>query len=424
MRQLTFAASLVCVVASAVNCIAQTPTFSESDWPWWRGESRQGNAAADQDPPTTWSEMDGVIWKTPLDGHGHGSPILLGDRMYLISADEQQRAQWLICLDRQTGQEHWKTAVHRGEFFRVGDRQPNEKSSWASSTPATDGERIFVNFYSDRAVHTSAVDLKGQILWQRKLCDYQIHQGYGSSPTVYRDLVIASADNKSGGCIVGLDRTTGQVVWRRDRPKKPNYASPIILTMDGKDQLIMIGCDLVTSLNPSTGKVFWETDGATTECVTSTPTDGKHIFTSGGYPKNHVAAVAADGSGEVVWETNTRAYVPSMLQRDGYLYLTLDAGVAMCIEAASGETMWKARLGGTFTASPVLVGDLIYATNESSETTVFRADPGAFDLVAKNQLNGTTFATPVICDGRVYIRVAKFEDDAKHDYLYCIGNGG
>ena len=114
----------------------------------------------------------------------------------------------------------------------------------------------------------------------------------------------------------------------------------------GRDQLIFSGCDLVTSLDPLTGELLWEIEGATTECVTTAVTDGTHVFTSGGYPKNHIAAVAADGSGEVVWENNTRAYVPSMLQRDGFLYVTLDAGIASCFRCETGEQVWKSRLGG------------------------------------------------------------------------------
>ncbi|OYP28374.1 PQQ-binding-like beta-propeller repeat protein [Rhodopirellula sp. MGV] len=412
---------LICLFGLTSLAAADTPTFSETDWPWWRGQTRQGVAFDTKTPPLHWSETENVVWKTPLPGRGHGAPILLGDRVYLITADKQQRKELLLCLDRETGKQVWETVVHEGEFFRVDSREPNQKASWASSTPATDGKRIFVNFYCDKAVYTSAVTLDGEMAWQTKVCDYQIHQGFGSSPAIYENLVIASADNKSGGSIVAMDRETGEVVWRRERPQQPNYASPIILNVAGKDQLFMTGCDLVTSLDPMTGKTNWEIDGSTTECVTSTVTDGKHIFTSGGYPKNHVAAVNADGSGKVEWEVNTRDYVPSMLEKDGYLYMSLDAGVATCVNAADGETMWKSRLGGEFTASPVLVGDLIYATNEDSETFIFKATPEDFEKVATNKLSGTTFSTPVISDGKLYLRVAKDEAGKKQEYLYCIG---
>src|SRR5262249_35133518 len=161
------------------------------------------------------------------------------------------------------------------------------KSSQASSTPACDGQRVFINFLNDGAVYATALTLDGKRIWQTKVADYVLHQGFGSSPAVYQSLVIVSADNKGGtGAIVGLDRATGKEVWRQDRPKTPNYTSPIILKVDGKEQLLFTGCDLVSSFEPLSGKKFWEIKGSTTECVTSTVTDGDLIFTSGGYPKN------------------------------------------------------------------------------------------------------------------------------------------
>ncbi|WP_436714621.1 PQQ-binding-like beta-propeller repeat protein [Roseiconus lacunae] len=412
---------LLLTLIAAPNAYSQTPTFPETDWPWWRGQTRQGVAFAAKSPPIRWSEEDGVAWKTPIPGRGHGAPILLGDQIFLITADESRRVQSLLCLDRNRGKQLWETVVHQGEFYNVGKREANQKSSWASSTPATDGKRVFVNFYCDKAVYTSAVALDGELLWQQRLCDYEIHQGYGSSPAIHQDLVISSADNKLGGVVAAMERETGEFVWKHQRPELPNYPSPIILNVAGKDQVIMTGCDLVTSLNPRTGEVNWEIEGATTECVTSTVTDGTHVFTSGGYPKNHVSAVVADGSGKIAWEVNTRNYVPSMLEKDGYLYMSLDAGVATCVDAKTGETMWKSRLGGTFTASPVLAGGMIYATNEEGETFIFKAAPDKFELIAENKLNGTTFATPVICDGKIYLRVAKTGDGQTQDYLYCIG---
>lgn len=397
-----------------------TPTFAASDWPWWRGPQRDG-VAAPQDPPTTWSPSENIVWRSKVPGRGHGSLTLLADRVYLAAADREQQFQSVLCLDRATGQEQWQTKVHSGGLQTAKMAKANSKASFASSTVATDGQRLFINFVNDDAMWTTALDLAGDVLWQRKICDYVIHQGYGSSPTVYRNLVIVSADNKGGGAIAGLDRNTGEIVWRRDRPDKPNYTSPIILQAAGREQLVFTGCDLVTSLDPQTGKELWETEGATTECVTSVVTDGKRLFTSGGYPKNHIAAVTADGSGDVVWETNTRAYVPSLLHKDGYLFAVLDEGIATCIRAADGKTMWKSRLGGTFSASPVLVGERIYATNEEGQTFVFQASTERFEKLAENPLGESVFATPVIAGDQIFMRVAEQEDGRRQEYVVCIG---
>jgi outer membrane protein assembly factor BamB len=342
---------------------------------------------------------------------------VIGDRIFLATADHERKVQLLLCYDRKNGKQLWQTEIHQGGFETKG----NSKASLASSTPACDGQRVFINFLNAGAVHTSALTLDGKLLWQTKVADYLIHQGFGSSPAVYRNLVIVSADSKGDGLIAALDRVSGKLVWKQERPKAPNYASPIILNVAGRDQLVMTGCDLVTSFEPLTGKKLWEIKGSTTECVTSTVTDGDHIFTSGGYPKNHVSAVRADGSGKIDWENTARVYVPSLTVRDGHLYGVLDAGIAMCWKADSGKEVWKGRLGGTFSASPVLVGDLIFATNEAGKTFIFKASAEAFDLVAENHLGGEVFATPTICGGRIYARVATTTNGKRQESLYCVG---
>ena len=282
--------------------------FAETDWPWWRGPNRNGVACANQTPPISWSQDKNIFWKTPLPGRGHGSPTVVENKIYLQTADESTGAQMLMCLDRDSGKQLWNTIVHPS-----GGMRKNNKSTAASSSPACDGERIFVNFPNNGSLMTTAISLDGKQVWQTKICDYIEHQGYGSSPALYQSLVIVSADNKAGGAIAGLNRTTGQIVWIRERPKLPNYPSPILLRIAGKDQLIMTGCDFVSSFEPLTGSTIWEVPGSTTECVTSTVTDGKRVFSSGGYPKNHMSAVLADGSGKLEWENDNRVYVPSLL---------------------------------------------------------------------------------------------------------------
>lgn len=393
-------------------------TVSPNDWPWWRGPQRNGIAAADQKPPMTWSDKENIVWKTPVSGRGHGSPTVVGNQIFLATADHDSEVQSVLCFDRLSGKQLWQTEIHRGGFEKKG----NEKSSLASSTLACDGQRVFINFLNGGAIHTTALSLDGQKLWQTKITDYVLHQGFGSSPAVYQSLVIVSADNKGGtGAIAALNRATGKVVWQQPRPKFPNYTSPIILNVAGREQLFFSGCDLVTSFNPLDGKKLWEIEGSTTECVTSTVTDGNLIFTSGGYPKNHLSAVKADGSGKVVWENGSRVYVPSMLVRDGHLYAVLDAGVAMCWKSDTGKEVWKGRLGGTFSASPVMVGEHLFATNESGKTYVFKTKPDAFELVGENQLAEDVFSTPTFCGSRIYMRAASRVDGKRQEMLYCIG---
>jgi len=423
MQRLLLAVGLAALTFLAPDAVqpsraadAEPPAFAPSDWPWWRGPRRDGTADPDQRPPLKWAEGENVLWKVPVPGRGHGSPVVVGDQVFLTTAEHDRQVQSVLCLDRRTGKTVWQAEVHRGGFTDGG----NNKSSLASSTPACDGRRVFINFLNNRAIWTTALSRDGKRLWQTKVADYVLHQGFGSSPAVYGPLVIVSADHKGAGVIAALDRATGKEVWSRPRPKLPNYASPIILEASGREQLVMTGCNLVSSFEPLTGKTLWEVKGATEECVTSAVTDGRHVFTSGGYPRNHVAAVKADGSG-IAWDNKTRVYVPSMLFRDGHLYAVMDEGNAVCWKSDTGAEVWKGRLGGTFSASPVLVGEHILATNESGKTYVFKASPKEFDLVAENQLGNEVFATPTVCGGRIYMRIVVKQNGSRQEKLVCIG---
>lgn len=427
MKILTALASL-CLLPAIGACSeprSEAPAIQlqPTDWAWWRGPARNGHADSNQQPPLTWSESENVLWRTAIPGRGHGSPTVVGDRLYVATAVSETQQQLVICLDRNTGQQLWSTAVHEKGFPdpSVPKASGNAKASLASATIACDGTSLFINFLNAGAVYTTALTLDGKQVWQTKITDYVVHQGYGSSPAIYEHLVIVSADNKGGGAVAGLHRATGKIEWKRERPALPNYASPIILNIVGKDQCVLTGCDLVTSLNPLTGETLWETEGATTECVTSTVTDGLHVYTSGGYPKNHISAVAADGSKKLAWENSVRAYVPSLLEKDGYLYAALDVGVATCWNAATGEEVWKGRLAGTFSSSPVLVGNRIYATNEEGTTFVFMATPDGFQKLATNQLGESVFATPTFCHSKVFARVAHQTDGQRQEFVYCLG---
>ena len=389
--------------------------LTAADWPWWRGPQRNGVADASAMPPLRWSQSENVLWKTEIPGRGHSSPTLVGGQIFLTTADDE--AQYVLCFDAHNGVRQWMKEIHRGGL----PQEKNERSSHASSTVACDGEQLYANFMQNGAVFTTALRCTGEQLWQTKISDYVVHQGYGSSPALYDKLVIVSADNKSGGAIAALDRASGEVVWKHARPQMPNYPSPIILPIGGRDQLLMTGCELLNSFDPSSGVKLWEVAGATTECVTTTVTNGELIYSSGGFPDNHVAATRADGTGELVWENTTRVYVPSMLVKGDYLYAVADAGVAICWNSHTGKQMWKGRLAGHFSSSPVLVGDRIYATNEDGTTFVYQASPAAFELLTSNQLGDEVFATPTISGGRIFARIAFREGDDRQEMLVCLG---
>ncbi len=388
---------------------------TSNDWPWWRGPGRDGVAADGQTPPISWSDTSNVAWKVAIPGQGHGSPSVLGAHVFLATSNRAAGTQTVFCLDRKTGKTVWKTIVHRGPLETRG----NKKSSQASCTPACDGQKIYVNFLHKGAVVTSALDLTGRIVWQTTVSNYRTHQGFSSSPCLFGSLVLVSADNRGGGAVVAMSRATGKVAWKQARPKKANYTSPIVLRVSGRDQALMVGTNLVSSYDPQTGKKLWEIDGATTECVTSVVTDGTRIFTSGGYPRNHVQAVLADGSGKTAWQNNQRVYVPSMVAHKKTLYAVLDAGIATAWDTTTGKTLWKKRLGGVFTSSLVLAGGNLYATDESGQTTVFAASREGLDIKAKNRLGQQTYSSMAICGSRIFHRVAT-TDGSRKEWLYCL----
>lgn len=403
--------------AALVGILAVSLPLFGGDWPAWRGPTRDGIAASGQTPPVRWSETENIAWKTPLPGRGHSSPTVVGERIYLATADVAKQTQRVLCLDRRDGKILWDVVVHEGNLDKGG----HGNTSQASSTVAWDGQRLYINFLNNKAVHTTALTTEGKILWQRTVGDFVTHQGFASSPVVHEGVVLVTADHKGGGTLAGLNRESGEVLWKQSRPKIPNYVSPSVLKVAGKTQLVVAGCNLFSSFDPITGTKLWEIAGSTEECVVTAVTDGQRVFAGGGYPKNHTMAVLGDGSGKVVWQNTARVYVPSMIVDDGYLYAVMDAGLAVCWKSDTGEEKWKERLGGDFYASPVRVGKRIYATNVGGVTSVFDATPEGFKLISQNTLGNEAFASPAICDNRIYLRAAT-KGEGRQEFLYCIAS--
>jgi outer membrane protein assembly factor BamB len=340
----------------------------------------------------------------------------VGDRIYLTTADVASEEQIVLSFDRASGKQVWETVVHRGKLDKGGHRN----TSQASSTAAWDGERLYVNFHNDKAVHTTALDASGKILWTRRVAGFVMHQGFGSSPIIHDGVVLVSADSRGGGRVAGLDKRTGKILWEDERPKIANYSSPALVKAGGRTQVVVAGCNLVASYDPASGKKLWEVEGSTEETVVTAVTDGSRVFASGGYPKNHVVAIEADGSGRVAWQNGARLYVPSMLVRDGHIYAVLDAGQAVCWKSDTGDELWREKVDKDFYASPVMVGERIYATSLRGMTSVFEATPKHFKLIAQNQLGDEAYASPAICGNRIYLRSAK-KAEARQEYLWCIG---
>jgi len=407
--------------AAASEPVAEA-VFGPDDWPWWRGSNRNGIA---QGPPvpTTWSETENVIWKTPLSGRGHSSPTVVADSIYLATADDDAQVQSVICLNRNDGHQRWKTDIHTGGF--PGADGVHRENTNASCTLACDGERVFVAFLNGGHIWATALDLAGEQVWQQDIGSFTPDFGYAPSPLIYKSLVIFAADNKGGGYLAALHRGTGNFGWRKPRKANSSYSSPALYTLDGKDQLLISGCDLVASYDPNTGDELWSVKGTTeATCGTMVASPGENVvFASGGYPGSETLCVRADGSGEVLWRNRLKAYVPSMMLFENHLYLIDgERGIGSCLDAKTGTQTWQARFGRKVRSSPVLSGEHIYWPNADGTTHVFRASPTRFERVAENQLGDETYATPTICGGRLYLRVADSSSGTRQETLYCIGN--
>ncbi len=408
-----------------LNCLtialllAFTSQASASDWTQWRGPSHNNTAADGQNVPTKWDETTNVVWQAEVPGRGHSSPIVVGELVVVCTADESSETQGVVAFDRKTGKQLWLTPISQGGFPTL-----HPKNTHASSTAATNGSLIFATFCHHEKIEVVALDFQGKVVWRIDAGNFQpraYEYGYASSPTVYKDTLIVSADCDTVAWIRALNVADGSTAWSRERPLMLNWGSPIVATINGKDQMLLSGTNMIASYDPASGEPLWNTPCLTmATCGTCIWEDGL-VFASGGYPDAETVAVRADGSG-VVWKNKVKCYEQSLLVKNGYVYAFSDQGVFYCWNAKTGEEMWKQRLKGPVSSSPLLVGDTILATNEAGTTWVIKATPEKYELLARNQLGDSGFASMIATDGQLFIRTSKGDGPARKEFLYCLAN--
>ena len=384
--------------------IAEFPQLSaQRDWPWWRGPLRNGIASTAA-APVKFSDSSGALWKSPVPGRGHSSPIVVGDRVFLTTADERQQIQSALAYDRRSGRQAWQVEISRGGF----PARNHAKNTEATPTIASDGERLFTAFFHHEQIQVTALNLAGQTLWQKTAGPFnprRYEYGYAPSPLIYRGTVIIAGEYDGQSFLVGLDRVDGHEVWRTARPSNITFSSPVVGRVAGRDQLLLSGGDQVTSYDPATGTQLWTTAGTTAATCGTLVWEGDIVFASGGYPRSETLAVKADGSGQVLWKNNQKCYEQSMLAAGGHLYALTDNGVLFCWRGSDGQELWKQRLQGPVSASPVLAGGHIYWANELGTHYVFKPNPQKLELVAENRVGSDSFASPAVCGGQIFLRV-------------------
>jgi len=358
--------TLLLLVPLLVTCL------SAQDWPGWRGPSGNGHAPAGALPPLTFSPTENVLWKTPIPGRGHGSPTIVGDTIYLSSANDKKGSQNVLAVNRNTGAIVWQSTIHEAG----ASDQIHAKNTYASGSVVSDGKRLFVSFHNRARITVHALSFAGKRIWDKDIGAFNQKYpfGYAASPLVVGDLVVFQKDAEQDSQLTAFACATGEVRWKTDRENNSSYPSPALIRNRDSAAIWCYGNNTVNAYDPTSGKLLLEAK-AGPKHVAGTMVGGNGlVYGSGGYPESITFAVNAK-TGKVAWENNQKCYEQSMLLHKGYLYGVNDNGIAHCWDAKSGELQWNERTKGPVSASPVLIGDRLYCFNELGTCFVIQATP-------------------------------------------------
>jgi outer membrane protein assembly factor BamB len=395
-----------------------------SDWPEFLGPG--GTAHSTEVVPTTWNESDNLTWKVNLPGSGSSSPIIVGDRIivtcYVAEGATPQRQ--VLCFDKNTGEQLW-SADFPIDYREDGYQGYITEHGYASNTPVTDGENVFV-FLGKGGVH--CLDLNGRKVWSVDVGKESSNRRWGSAASLvmFENMVIVNAAEESKA-IMALDKNTGKEVWRQEAGMlELTYATPrVVSTGDGNAELVISVPSEIWSLNPRTGKLNWFAESPMTGNVSpSVIVDGDTVYSFGGYRASGSIAVRVGGDDDVTdshvaWTNRSSSYVATPLLHEDQFYWIDDRGIAYCTSSKDGEVIYRERVnnlesGRPVYASPILIGDHVYVVTRRSGTLVYR--PGdSFAPIAQNkfEFDDSDFnASPAVSDGKLYLR----SDQA----LYCV----
>jgi len=416
---------------------------SSGNWPSFRGREASG-VADGQNLPDRWDGVRGenIKWKTRIPGLAHSSPVVWGDRLYVTTAISSQGDatfkhglfgegdasrdlsvhQWkLYCLDKRDGRILWQSTAHEG----APREKRHIKSTYANSTPATDGKHV-VAFFGSQGLY--CFDTGGQLIWKIDLGvldlgaydapDYE--WGTASSPIIYRNMVIVQCDTQKEDFLLAVGIETGKTVWKAERDELPSWGTPTVYRGTGRAELVTNASNFVRGYDPETGKELWRLGGSS-KITAPTPvfSDDLIVVASGRRPEAPIFVIRAGASGEITlgkglsssdwiaWSRQQRGpYMPTPLIYGGYLYALANQGILDCYELRSGKELYRQRIahqGGGFSASPVAADGRIYLPSEDGDILVVKAGKD-FELLSTNPMGERLMATPALSDGRMFVR--------------------
>ena len=414
-----------CILLFAV--LATEQIHAADDWPQFRGNDQSG-LSGETGIPSKWSATENIAWKTPIPGESWSSPIVWRDRVFLTTATDGGKSCRVFSLDGKSGRVLWNKEVFTQKTLRKEGR-----NTYATPTPATDGERLYACFGDGSFV---SVDFAGEVVWTNRDYPFYSQHGLGTSPILHGGLLIMARDGSSEGpdkslgwqkpwdqsFVVALDAKTGRERWKAKRGlSRISHGTPSVWkAADGKMQVVSEAGDVVQGFDLETGERLWSSKVEGEGKAPSTIVGDGLVFTAGGWGgKESIKAFRIEGSGELgesnlAWEVKqAMPKVPSMIYVKPYLFSITDQGVVSCLDGATGKKIWRERLAGNFSASPVYAEGRLYFVSDDGTTHVIAAG-SEFKVLAKNPLGEKVQASPALSQGRIFIRTER--------NLICIGN--
>lgn len=447
---------VLALVAAAIVRVPRASSVSgvEDNWPQWRGPGGLGISDA-TNYADEWSGEKNVAWKTAVPGRGHSSPVIWDDRIFLTTSIEGEQVPGrkapdhlgfdlkpgylhpdsvgvdykntlkVLAYDTKTGKQLWEQTAFDGLMYDNRHR----KNTYASSTVVTDGKLVFASF---EAAGLYAYDVNGKVLWKKAPSEVngalvwdksfgpiaKAGLGPGTSPILFEDLVIFQLDQEMGAnsAIVALAKKDGAEVWRALRTTRRSWATPILVKVGSRTELIASGAEMVVGYDPATGQELWRANGVQSHPIPSPVAGQGLVFLTAGSQAKRALAIRPGGTGNltdstsIVWRySKGTAYVPSPILFGEYLYLMTDTGLMTCLDALTGQVKYEGGrppVPATFTASLVAYGDRLLETSEDGDTFVIKAGP-VHEVLRTNPIGEPVYASLALAGGTIYIRGAQ-----------------